>query len=74
MEVHFLQVLLISDFKGLGSFYHLAAVFVGSMEPVNVGVNGSVSLCFLVRNLLAWQLLLGRSQQDQALSVLRSAG
>lgn len=33
------------DFIGLGSFYHLAAVFVGSAEPVNgSGVNGSDGL------------------------------
>lgn len=38
LEVDFLQVLLVSDFMGLGSFYHLAAVFVGSAEPVNGGV------------------------------------
>lgn len=45
LEVDFLQVVLVSDFMGLGSFYHLAAVFVGSAEPVNGGgVNGSDGL------------------------------
>lgn len=69
-EVDFLQALLMNDFVALGSFCHLAAVFVGSSAPVNARVQGPdhLSPCvFSEKHLLGWQLLLGSFEQEQAL-------
>lgn len=54
----------------------LQLFFVGNAEPVNAGVNGPDGLSPCAsgeKHVLAWQLLLGSSEQHQALSVLRRA-